>query len=181
MKKSVTFLFAAIVFWVPVTFGLGVMADAVGLPDTEIWTWILRAFAVLTVACIGWVIIGAARAREISLAIMGMISIISNFLLLACFILGAVAVVMIFVRDSKWLYEHLYHPFLSGAVTVALVSLLPLALNWLRVLATAELPHVDQGVRHQFHAKMTLLNVFKTQEESLEFIFPGECSIHPSP
>ena len=28
-----------------------------------------------------------------------------------------------------------------------------LPLNWLRVLGTAELPHIDQGVRQQFHAK----------------------------
>jgi hypothetical protein len=34
--------------------------------------------------------------------------------------------------------------------------------NWLRVLGTAELPHIDQGVRQQFHAKMSLLNMFKT-------------------
>jgi hypothetical protein len=45
-------------------------------------------------------------------------------------------------------------------------------LNWLRVLGTAELPHIDQGVCHQFHAKMPLLQVFKPQEEPLEFVFP---------
>jgi hypothetical protein len=45
-------------------------------------------------------------------------------------------------------------------------------LNWLRVLGTAELPHIDQGVRQQFHAKMSLLQVFKTQEESLELVLP---------
>jgi hypothetical protein len=54
-------------------------------------------------------------------------------------------------------------------------------LNWLRVLGTAEFPHIDQGVRHQFHAKMSLLNVFKTKEQPLEFIFPGECPIDASP
>src|SRR5215475_7757447 len=36
--------------------------------------------------------------------------------------------------------------------------------NWLRVLGTAELPHIDQGVCQQFHAKMSLLPVFETQE-----------------
>jgi hypothetical protein len=128
MKKLVTFLIASIILWFPVTFGLGVMADVVGLPDTEVWMWVLRAFSGLVVICIGWVIIGAARAREISQAILGVLSVISNFLLLTCVILGAVAVVMIFVRDPKWLYEHLYRPFLSGVVTVALFSLLPLAL-----------------------------------------------------
>jgi hypothetical protein len=40
----------------------------------------------------------------------------------------------------------------------------------LRVLGTAEFPHIDQGVGQQFHAKMSLLNVFEPQEEPLEFI-----------
>lgn len=127
MKKPATFLIASIVLWFPVAFGLGVAADAVGLPDTEVWLWVLRAFSALVVLCIGWLIVGAARATEISHAMLGVISIVSNFLLTACIILGAIAVVMIFVRDAKWLYEHLYRPFLSGAVTVAIVSLLPLA------------------------------------------------------
>ena len=56
-----------------------------------------------------------------------------------------------------------------------------LPLNWLQVLGTAELPHIDQGVRHQFHAKMSLLHVFETKEEPLEFILPGECPIDTSP
>jgi hypothetical protein len=54
-------------------------------------------------------------------------------------------------------------------------------MNWLRVLGTAELPHIDQGVRHQFHAKVSLLRVFKTKEEPLEFIFPRKCPIDTSP
>jgi hypothetical protein len=48
-------------------------------------------------------------------------------------------------------------------------------LNWLRVLGTAELPHIDQGVRQQFHANMSSLPVFETKEEPLEFILPGKC------
>jgi len=35
--------------------------------------------------------------------------------------------------------------------------------NWLRVLGTAELSQIDQGVRQQFHAKMSLLQVFKPE------------------
>jgi hypothetical protein len=35
--------------------------------------------------------------------------------------------------------------------------------NWLRVLGTPELPQIDQGVRQQFHAPMSLLNMFKTE------------------
>jgi hypothetical protein len=44
--------------------------------------------------------------------------------------------------------------------------------NWLRVLGTAELPHIDQGVRQQFHAKVSLLHVFKTKQQPLEFVLP---------
>jgi hypothetical protein len=36
----------------------------------------------------------------------------------------------------------------------------------LRVLGTAALPHIDQGVCHQLHAKMSLLPVFKPTFES---------------
>ncbi len=35
-------------------------------------------------------------------------------------------------------------------------------MNWLRVLGTVELPQIDQGVRQQFHAQMSLLNMCKT-------------------
>ncbi len=54
-------------------------------------------------------------------------------------------------------------------------------MNWLRVLGTAELPHIDQGVRQHFHANMSLLHVFKTQEEPLECIFPRKGPIDTSP
>src|SRR5262245_58795078 len=54
-------------------------------------------------------------------------------------------------------------------------------MNWLRVLGTAELPHIDQGVRHHFHANMAWLQVFETQEEPLELILPGESPIDMSP
>jgi hypothetical protein len=45
-------------------------------------------------------------------------------------------------------------------------------LNWLRVLGTTELPQIDQGIRQQFHAKVSLLQVFKTKQHSLEFVLP---------
>jgi hypothetical protein len=45
-------------------------------------------------------------------------------------------------------------------------------LNWLRVLGTAELPHLDQGVRQQCQAKVSLLPVFKTKQQPLEFVLP---------
>jgi hypothetical protein len=44
--------------------------------------------------------------------------------------------------------------------------------NWLRVLGTAELPHSDQGICHQFHAKMSLPNMLKPQQQPLEFVLP---------
>jgi hypothetical protein len=47
-------------------------------------------------------------------------------------------------------------------------------LNWLRVSGPAELPQIDQGVHHQLHAKMSLLNMFKPQEQPLEFVLPCE-------
>jgi hypothetical protein len=45
-------------------------------------------------------------------------------------------------------------------------------MNWLRVLGPAELPHIDQGVCQQFHAKMSLLNMLKPQQQPLEFVLP---------
>jgi hypothetical protein len=54
-------------------------------------------------------------------------------------------------------------------------------LNWLRVLGTAELPHIDQGVCHQLHAKMSLLQVFKPQEQPLECILPRKGPINARP
>ena len=54
-------------------------------------------------------------------------------------------------------------------------------LNWLRVLGTAKLSQIDQGVCHQFHAKMSLLNVFKTKQHPLEFILPRKRPIDTSP
>jgi hypothetical protein len=54
-------------------------------------------------------------------------------------------------------------------------------LNWLRVLGTAELPHIDQGVRQQFHAKVSLLQVFKPKQQPLELILPRKGPIDASP
>jgi hypothetical protein len=53
--------------------------------------------------------------------------------------------------------------------------------NWLRVLGTAELPQIDQGVRQQFHAKMSLLHVFKPQQQPLEFVLPRKGPIDTRP
>ena len=48
--------------------------------------------------------------------------------------------------------------------------------NWLRVLGAAELAQIDQRVCQQLHAIMPLLDTFKAEQESLEFIFPGRGS-----
>ena len=44
--------------------------------------------------------------------------------------------------------------------------------NWLQVLGTTETPHIDQGVRHQFHPVVTLLDVLETEKQALEFVLP---------
>ena len=48
----------------------------------------------------------------------------------------------------------------------------------MQVLGTAELPHIDQGVRQQFHGKMSLLQVFKTKQHPLELVLPRKGPIH---
>jgi hypothetical protein len=53
--------------------------------------------------------------------------------------------------------------------------------NWLRVLGTAKLSYIDQGVCQQLHAKMPLLQVFKTKQQPLKFIFPRKGPINTSP
>jgi len=47
-----------------------------------------------------------------------------------------------------------------------------LHINWLRVLDTAERPQIDQGICHQLHPIVPLLNALKPQEEPLELVFP---------
>jgi hypothetical protein len=47
-------------------------------------------------------------------------------------------------------------------------------MNWLRVLGTAELPPIDQGVRQPFHAKMPLLQVCNTTKHPLECLLPRQ-------
>jgi hypothetical protein len=54
-------------------------------------------------------------------------------------------------------------------------------LNWLRVLGTAELPHINQGVRQQVHAKVSWLHMFKPQQQPFECILPRKGPIDPRP
>jgi len=53
--------------------------------------------------------------------------------------------------------------------------------NWLQVLGTAELAQIHQRIRHQLHAVVSLLDVFKTQQQPLELIFPGKGPFDPHP
>ena len=46
------------------------------------------------------------------------------------------------------------------------------AVNWLQVLGTTEPPHIDQGVRHQFHPVVALLDVLETEQQPCEFVLP---------
>src|SRR6266446_274444 len=45
-------------------------------------------------------------------------------------------------------------------------------MNWLQVLGTTETPHIAQGVRHQFHPVVALLDMLETEEEPLAFVLP---------
>ena len=47
-----------------------------------------------------------------------------------------------------------------------------LTINWLQVLDTTETPHIDQGIRHQFHPVVALLDVLETEQQPLEFVLP---------
>ncbi len=69
---------------------------------------------------------------------------------------------------------------MKGIILHSLLAIILSAyiLNWLRVLGTAELPHIDQGVRQQFHAKVSLLHVFKPQQQPLELILPRKGPIN---
>ena len=40
--KIIKFLVVAVLIWFPLVLGLGIAADAVGIPDTGKWMWVLR-------------------------------------------------------------------------------------------------------------------------------------------
>ena len=43
------------------------------------------------------------------------------------------------------------------------------------------MPHIDQGVGHQLHAVVALLDVLKPQQQPLEFVLPRERPLDPIP
>jgi hypothetical protein len=55
------------------------------------------------------------------------------------------------------------HQDAAGLYTTAAV-LSAIDINWLQVLGIAELTQINQCVRYQLHAIMSLLDVFKTQQ-----------------
>jgi hypothetical protein len=124
----VKFLIVALLLWFPASFGLGIAAGAVGIPDTDAWLWILRLAAAAMAAATAWAIAGAAKATAIARAVLPVLGIITNMVYLLCFVLGVVAVVTIFTKDSNWVYQHLYRPYVSPSVALALFSLVPMAL-----------------------------------------------------
>jgi hypothetical protein len=53
-----------------------------------------------------------------------------------------------------------------------LIQAKKLAVNWLRVLDTAESSQVDQRVCQQLHPIVALLDALKPHQQSLEFVLP---------
>ena len=136
MKRVIIFLIASVLLWFPLCFGLAAAADVARVPDTEAWLWIIRILGGAIAAGIGWMIVGAKKLTDISVAAMALIAVISNILLLICVVLAAVAVVMIFVKDAHWLYDHIYQPFFASLVTIILISVLPFAVLLMLFRAT---------------------------------------------
>ena len=67
-------------------------------------------------------------------------------------------------------------PSLSGACMMQTI----LPNNWLRVLDTTERPQIDQGICHQLHPIVSLLDACKSKQQSLELVFPrkGPLDMH---
>ena len=72
-------------------------------------------------------------------------------------------------------------PLVCQAVIDHVCVLTAITRNWLRVLGTAELPHLDQGVRQSFHANVSWLPVFNTKNQPIERILPHKGPIDASP
>jgi hypothetical protein len=126
--RTIKFFVIAVLIWFPVVSGLSIAADAVGIPDTDTWMWILRGAGVGMAACIAWMVVGAARATAIFQAVLPIIGLITNLICLLCFLLGAAAVVMILVKDWRWLDQHLYQPIMFPSIALSLFSLVPITI-----------------------------------------------------
>jgi hypothetical protein len=51
----------------------------------------------------------------------------------------------------------------------------------LQVSGTAERSQIDQRVRHQLHAIVPLLDTFKSEQQTLELVFPRKRSLDTHP
>jgi hypothetical protein len=67
-----------------------------------------------------------------------------------------------------------FDPYVAQSFTAKDLTRRPLIYTnkWLQVLGTTETPHIDQGVCHQFHSVVALLDVLETEEQPLEFVLP---------
>jgi MFS family permease len=126
--KVIKFLLIAVVAWFLAAFGFGAAAAALQVPDTDPWMWIIRVSALVIATCVAWLVVGAAQAREICRVIVPIIGAITNLIYVVCFILGATAVVMLFVRDWAWLYEHLYARLIMPSIGISLFTIVPMTL-----------------------------------------------------
>jgi hypothetical protein len=62
--------------------------------------------------------------------------------------------------------------WIAGIITVFTVIVAFFQFNWLQVLGTAEGSQVDQGIGHQLHPIVALLEAFKSKQQPLEFVLP---------
>jgi hypothetical protein len=74
-------------------------------------------------------------------------------------------------------------PLPVAPVHEADMVLLPKGLkaNWLQGLGTTETPHIEPGVRHQFHPVVALREVLETEEQPRAFVFPRKRPLDPLP
>jgi len=126
--RIVKFLVVALLAWFAVVMGLSIGAEAIGIPDTDAWMAIIRLVGMAVSAFVAWVIVGRNTALTIFWKVMPLIGFISNLIYLACFLLGAATVVMLFVKDSRWVYEHLYHAYITPSASLTIFSLVPMAI-----------------------------------------------------
>lgn len=123
--RILKFLVVAAVAWFLIVMGLSVVADSVGIPDTLAWMWIIRLAGLSMSICVAWVVVSASKATTVLLSTLQGITVVTNLMYFVCFLLGTVAVVMMFVKDSEWVANRVFHPFIAPIGSLCLFSLLP--------------------------------------------------------
>lgn len=126
--RIVKFLLVALLVSFPVFMGLSISADAFGIPDTDTWIFVIRLVGTAVSAFVAWMILGKRQAMAIFMMVMPVIGLISNLIYLACFLVGVAAVVMLFAKDAHWVYEHLYHAYVTPSAALTVFSLVPMAI-----------------------------------------------------